>query len=327
MGDCLRRPDRARARGGDGVSHFEVIHCPDSFAWLRGLADSVVDHVITDPPFSEHVQGNMCSGSVLKANAEAGGGGVPKIDLPFAALSDYAFAADLVRVARRWSISFCAVEDFGTYRNAVGGHRSADNPRGAYVRGGIWIKPNAMGQLTRDRPASAYEGLAIMHRPGGKMRWNGRGSYAVWCSDTDELPSDEATFYANGTRGEVDRHPNQKSLRHCLELVAKFTDRGDSVLDPFCGFGRIGEACLLLGRQYIGLDNNAVPGSVERARARLITVEAAGFGRVSDADCLRLCALPRHGDPYHPTPPAGEEVPKRARRAKPAPQAADRPAA
>lgn len=145
-----------------------------------------------------------------------------------------------------------------------------------------------MGQLTGDRPAAAYEGLAIMHRP-GKKRWNGRGSYAYW-----SCPDDETHFVCNGTRGEKGRHPNQKPLALCLELVAKFTEPGELVLDPFAGSGRIGEACVLLGRRYIGFDNSQE--WVEKARARLEHVEwevREQMGGVRAEDCLRLCAAPK----------------------------------
>lgn len=264
--------------------HYEIGQVEDSFAWLSACEAQQVDVVITDPPYSEHVHANMFSGS----RGEHREHGIPRVELPFAALASYRFAFDLVRVARRWAVSFCAVEDFGTYREAA--------PE-AWVRGGIWYKPNSMGQLTADRPAAAYEGLAIMHRIARK-RWNGRGSYAYWSADSDEFPSEEAHFVCNGTRGEKGRHLNQKPLRLALELVAKFSDRGELVLDPFAGSARIGEACMLLGRRYVGLERD--PVWVERARVRLAAVEGGlGFGALSDAACLRLCAAPR-GVPTRP---------------------------
>ena len=238
----------------------------DSFEELKKLPDGCVDVVLTDPPYSEHVQSNMSSGTAMKRQVEGGkGGGIPRIELPFEALSGYEFAIDLVRMAKRWAISFCAFEDFGLYRAAVGSD--------AWVRSGCWLKPNAMGQLTGDRPATAYEGLAIMHRA-GKKQWNGRGSYGYWI--------------CNGTRGEKDRHPNQKPLNLCLELVAKFTNRGETVLDPFAGSGRIGEACLMLGRNYVGMERDEE--WVEKSRARLANVSVES---VKDEDCMRLCALPK----------------------------------
>lgn len=218
---------------------FGIDLCQDSFAALRALPDRAVDVVITDPPYDSHCQSNQMSGTTLA-----------KVDLPFAALTDRRFALDLVRVAKRWALSFCTVEDLGRYCDTLGGSRTAG---GAWVRGGIWYKPNSMGQLTGDRPAAAYEGIAIMHRRDVKLRWNGRGSFAFWC--------------AAGTRGEKDRHPSQKPLALALELVAKFSEPGETILDPFCGSGRIGEACMLLGRQYVGLDSD--PNWVARAQERV----------------------------------------------------------
>lgn len=252
---------------------WEVHHTADSFAFLGDLGDEAVDVILTDPPYSAHVHNNMSSGTAMKRQVDGGkGGGIPRVLLPFGNLQSYDFAQDLPRVARRWAIAFCAVEDFGSYRDAAGE---------AWVRGGIWFKPNSMGQLTGDRPAAAYEGLSIMHRK-TKKQWNGRGSFAYWSAELDE---DLGHYQHNGTRGEKGRHPNQKPLALCLELVAKFTNRGETVLDPFAGSGRIGEACVLLGRNYIGLDNSEEWAA--KARERLYQAEGEAPRR--DEDCLALC--------------------------------------
>lgn len=205
---------------------------------LRGA--DIFDVTITDPPYEAHCQDNQMSGTTLE-----------KVDLPFAPLSSRAFALDLVAITKRWTLIFCTVEDLGRYCDTAG-HR----PKGAYVRGGIWYKPNSMGQLSGDRPAAAYEAISVLHKP-GKMRWNGRGSFAFWA--------------CSGTRGEKGRHPNQKPLKLCLDLVAKFSEPGETIFDPFCGSGRIGEAALLLGRDYVGLDND--PIWVSHARERLSGVK------------------------------------------------------
>lgn len=260
---------------------WQIEHVADSFAFLSELADGAVDVIITDPPYSAHVHANMSSGTAMKRQVDGGkGGGIPRVEMSFDALRQYDFARDLPRVAKRWALSFCAVEDFGAYRDAVG--------KDQWVRGGVWFKPNAMGQLTGDRPAAAYEGIAIMHRK-TKKQWNGRGSFAYWSA---ELDAELAHYVHNGTRGEKGRHPNQKPLNLCLELVAKFTNRGETVLDPFCGSGRIGEACVLLGRNYIGCDSD--PEWVEKARARLDDAELrVNTGGLKDEDCLALCRAPK----------------------------------
>lgn len=259
---------------------WQVQHVPDSFAFLRTLQDGAVDVIITDPPYSEHVHANMSSGTAMKKLVEGGtGGGIPRVTMPFNSLQQYDFAQDLPRVAKRWALSFCAFEDFGAYRDSVG--------QAQYIRSACWVKPNSMGQLTGDRPATAYEGIAIMHRK-TKKYWNGRGSWGVYFAEDDDQ------FYmTNGTRGEKGRHPNQKPLKLCLELVAKFTQPGELVLDPFAGSGRIGEACVLLGRRYLGLDSSEE--WVEKARERLLFAQRRlDVGEApKEEDCLRLCAAPK----------------------------------
>jgi 16S rRNA G966 N2-methylase RsmD len=243
---------------------WQVEHCPDSWAFLRAAADpQSTDVIITDPPFNEHVQDNLCSGSLVGKKS------VPKCELSFDPMTEYGWIRDAVRVAKRWTVVWCAVEDFGLFKAAA--------PE-AYVRGGIWYKSNAMGQLTADRPATAYEGLAILHGNKVKKRWNGRGSYGIW--------------RANGTRGKKDRHPNEKPLDLCLKLVALFSERGETVFDPFCGSGAIGEACVRLGRDYIGLDQDQFWVGYARQRCDA----AAQMIRVTDEDALSLCSM-RGTDP------------------------------
>lgn len=245
-----------------------VLHCEDSFEYLRGLGADECDVIITDPPYPKEVQENMCSGSLVGTKS------VPKYELDFPAMSraQCAWVADAVRITKRWVVTFCSVESFGRYQDIA-----PDD----YVRGCIWYKQNSMGQLSKDRPATAYEGVTLLHGPRPahpKKRWNGRGSYGIW--------------RCNGTRGKKGRHPNEKPLDLCLKLVALFSERGETVFDPFCGSGAIGEACVRLGRNYIGLDND--PEWVEKAIERL-DVFAAPENAVADEEALALalCRMPK----------------------------------
>ena len=49
-----------------------------------------------------------------------------------------------------------------------------------FVRFGIWVKPNGAPQFTGDRPGPGWEGIAFLHREGGKMNWNGGGNSSVF---------------------------------------------------------------------------------------------------------------------------------------------------
>jgi site-specific DNA-methyltransferase (adenine-specific) len=84
-----------------------------------------------------------------------------------------------------------------------------------------------------------WEAVAILHRE-GKKRWNGGGHHAVWVCNV-----------------ELGEHPTQKPLKLLLEWVAKFSDPGETILDPFMGSGTTGVACAQLGRRFIGIEKNA----------------------------------------------------------------------
>jgi site-specific DNA-methyltransferase (adenine-specific) len=49
-------------------------------------------------------------------------------------------------------------------------------------------------------------------------------------------------------------HPTQKPVNLMKYLVDKFTNKGDTVLDPFMGSGTTGVACKLLNRNFIGIE-------------------------------------------------------------------------
>ncbi len=64
-------------------------------------------------------------------------------------------------------------------------------------------------------------------------------------------------------------HPTQKPLAVILPLVAYSVPVGGVALDPFMGSGSTGEACLQLGRRFIGIERDPryFEAAVERLRA------------------------------------------------------------
>ena len=229
---------------------LDRVHLGDCLELMRGLADGCVDHVVADPQYDERThegartapRSQRYHGDLYSKTPEALG-----IDFaPMAAGEIAQLAAEFLRLAKGWVVVFCNVEAFGQWQEAAGE---------AYVRSGIWLKPDAAPQFTGDRPGQGYEGIAIMHRPGRK-RWNGGGKHGVWTCGVER----------------VERvHPTQKPIGLMLDLVADFTDLGDLVLDPFAGSGSTGVACIELGRRFVGVEKD--PKYAELANARLAATE------------------------------------------------------
>jgi site-specific DNA-methyltransferase (adenine-specific) len=76
----------------------------------------------------------------------------------------------------------------------------------------------------------------LIYRRGKQMR-------SVWSIPT--TPKREKVF---------GNHPTQKPLELMKRLIALCTLEGDTVLDPFCGSGTTGVACVSLGRNFLGID-------------------------------------------------------------------------
>jgi DNA modification methylase len=213
---------------------------------LSSLPDKCVTHVICDPPYTEHVQSRMMSASTTR-------GIIAKdVECTFDAMEDVSIVRELIRVSRRWTIAFCALEQLGDYQRAA--------PK-QWIRSGIYHKQRAVPQFSGDRPGNSCEGIAIFH-DANRKRWNGGGTHAFW----EAMPSDRAET----------GHPTAKPLALMLQILGLFTDPGDVILDPFCGSGTTGVAAIRLGCRFIGIDmkgEGTKENYVALARARLAAEE------------------------------------------------------
>jgi len=230
-----------------GYAQWAVLEA-DCADVLPMLPHRSVTHVITDPPYSAYVHG-------LQRRLKTGSGGL--VDGRTHIVRDAALGfghltpnlrrlcgVHFARVARRWILIKSDME--GVTGDGGPGWKSDLQRAGArWARFGVWWKENAQPQLTGDRPGQGVEGFAIAHARGQRMRWNGGGKHGRW---VHPVATDR-----NRTGERV--HTTQTPLSLWLEIVEDFTDEGDLILDPFCGSGSLGIACVRLGRRYLGMDN------------------------------------------------------------------------
>ena len=225
----------------DGITLFQG-DCLDVLPTL-----GPVDHVITDPPWSEVTH-------LGARTTRPEGGPVPIVT--FDAISDAALGEAFSlcgRLTRRWVIATI------DWRHMLG--LETQPPDGLrFVRFGIWHKPNGAPQFTGDRPATGWEAVAILHAVNGRMRWNGGGHAAVWTHC--KVNSD---------------HPTGKPLPLLFEFIHLFTDPGDLVLDPFMGSGTTGVACAMLGRRFIGIELSEEYAAIAARRIEAAPVPLTGF--------------------------------------------------
>lgn len=245
----------------------------DCLEVLPTLPDKSVAHVITDPPYSRdlYLRYRTNAGG-LRAVKETAQAYVLGANLRIGAIDEMLepVAEHLARVASRWVLAFHDVEIDHRWRAAFGK---------LYVRSGVWVKPNAMPQVSGDRPGQGFEMCTISHASGRK-RWNGGGLPAVWVHNAENSQSSDRGLF---------QHPCPKPVELMLELVSLFTDPGELILDAFAGSGTTGVACLRLGRRFIGIEKDPKYAAVARERLR---AESQGLS-LRDA---RAGQLPMFGD-------------------------------
>lgn len=190
---------------------------------VTGLASVKGDHTITDPPFTQRTSEGARSGSIDSGRViDFDGIDGREVEIMHACLAS----------SGRWTLVFCAFEQLGAYSIAAGE---------AWVRSGVWRKPDATPQFSGDRPAMCGEALAIAHATTEKKRWNAKGAQGFW---------------EYGTERDRHGHPTQKPIDLMEKLIRDFTDPGDLILDPFAGSGTTGVAAIRLGRRFIGWEKD-----------------------------------------------------------------------
>jgi len=93
------------------------------------------------------------------------------------------------------------------------------------------------------------------------VRWNG------WVKDLSE-------------HEEMTAHPTQKPLELMRWILDKYSNRGDLILDPFCGSGTTCVAAKQLGRNYIGVEINPLYVGISRDRCKDAQVEENIFDKM-----------------------------------------------
>lgn len=231
-----------------------TLYCAD----MRDVDLPRADLVLTDPPYAEETHAGARTAIDEKL-----------VDFDSVSVDELrAMFVYLAPAASRWLISFM------DWRHIY--HFEQASPKGLrFVRFGVWVKPNGAPQFTGDRPATGWEGIAMLHREGGRMQWNGGGKSSVYVEPK-----------INGN------HRTAKPPRLIERLMKDFSNSGDLVLDPFAGGGVTLVVARLLGRRAVG---------IERSEQRCADI-------VSWIKSGRLPHVPRKAKPVGPLVELFDEV-------------------
>lgn len=192
-----------------------------------------VSHMIFDPPYEATLHAAKNS---LRGRKHRNDGVAELKGLDFAPID--AIRDDVVSLGvdccDGWFIAFCTTEGVAKWADAI-------NPtRMKYKRACVWVKPDSTPQLNGQGPAQGAENFVAAWAGRGYSRWNSGGKRGVY------------THCVNVNRD--GRHPTEKPVPLMRELLADFTQPGQTILDPFMGSGTTGVACAKMGRKFIGIE-------------------------------------------------------------------------
>ena len=200
----------------------------DCLEVMRTLPAGSVDAVITDPPYGIGLQTNYAS---RKRTA-------------LAACNDFLpIAGDDKPFDPRPFLPFPVVVLFGA-------NYYADRlpPSGGWV---VWDKLNGL---------SSKRAWGFNDNSDCELIWTNQGNAARliphrWMGAMKESEGNERRV-----------HPTQKPIALMAELIKQYTQPGDLILDPFCGSGTTGVACVQTGRRFIGIEIDEGYATIARAR-------------------------------------------------------------
>lgn len=198
---------------------------------LREIPDGSIDLILTDPPYGMSYQ----SGHRAQAHRAI------ENDVTLEWLP--AFVASCARVLRDDSAAyfFCSWHNVDVFKSALAKHFKIKNLL-------VWEKNDtSMGDLKGDF-APKVEFIFLCHK--GRALIRGR--------------RDPNIFKFSRTKNEL--HPTEKPVDLCEYLASKFSDAGQTVLDPFMGSGTTGVACARTGRKFIGIELDQDYYSIALAR-------------------------------------------------------------
>ncbi len=238
---------------GDNV----CLYRGNSIEVLSKLPEECVDLIFADPPYNLSNDGFSCHAgkrvSVNKGNWDKSAG----IE------NDFAFHQEWIAACKRVLKPNGSFWVSGTY-HSIYACGFALQAQGWHIVNDIsWFKPNAAPNLSCRMFTASHETL-IWARKSKKVKHvynyddmkNGD-----WSDDRLKNPNTQMrSVWAIGTPKRAEKthgkHPTQKPLALMDRIIRAASNKGDLVLDPFCGSATTGVAALQNGRKFVGIDSS-----------------------------------------------------------------------
>lgn len=215
-----------------GPYTLNAVYLGDCVDLLRRIPDGSVHMICTDPPYGNgntHMRaGNICDETKIANDEEDA----------WMRLMPQVFSEAARILDPKESAILCMGEGGGPRRisNRISDWMASFLEFDMTL---VWSKGIPGLGFTYRR---SHEFIFVGHRKGSRLRWFNNGD----CRTVINI-----TRLVNPEGG---GHPTPKPIQLMETLIRNHTRRGDIVCDPFSGGCSTGDACIKLGRQFIGYE-------------------------------------------------------------------------
>lgn len=209
-----------------------IIKKGDCYKLLKGVPDSSVDLILTDPPYN---LANYSTGNLKAHWRKDFNNDIAEWDKE--SLNIKGLLAEYKRVLKKTGNIFI----FTAY-NLLGDFHKFFDPEFDTFQIMVWHKTNPPPKLRKTSFLNSCELIACCWNKG--HTWN--------FTNQKDMHNFIETPICMGK--ERLKHPTQKPLKVLNKIIEVSSNKGDLILDNFMGVGSTGESALKLGRKFIGFE-------------------------------------------------------------------------
>ena len=234
------------------VNNDAILYRGDALENLRQIPDKSVDCIWTDPPYNLSNDGVTCvAGRMVPVNKG-------EWDRSRGIEGDFQFNLSWTKECFRILRSTGSIWVTGTLHvhSSVGMALQINGFR--LLNDIIWEKTNPPPNLGRRTFTHSTELIFWASKSQKKDRIKYKFNYEKM-KELNGGKQMKTVWKLGGPKTkekEFGKHPTQKPVDLIQRCLMASTDAGDVVIDPFTGSSSTGVAALMLGRKFLGIDNN-----------------------------------------------------------------------
>lgn len=252
----------------------------DALKILKSIPNHSIDHCVTDPPYNISGYDHKKKIGWLQSNGIwAKEKNFSKIDAQWDKFSDndyLSFTKDWISEIVRVLKPNGNIIIFGSYHNIYQIGSILQSLDRKLINSIVWYKRNAFPNVTQRMLCESTEHIIWAVNETKKNAKNWTFNYkklkelngGVQMRNMWDIPSTPTSEKKHG------KHPSQKPIKLIKRLVTGLSNKNQVIIDPFMGSGTIPLVAKLLGRKFVGIDNNKnyCKIAVKRLNIKIISI-------------------------------------------------------